>query len=454
MTPDVGATALGVAACYVFWRWLKRPGWGRVLGAGVLLGLTELTKMSSVLLFGLWLLLWLVWIVLQRRELSPRGLFARGSQLGVIFLVGLYVLNLGYGFEGSFQKLGDYRFHSQALGAPKRGKEARSKREGTNRFADSQLGAVPVPLPKNYLLGIDLLQLGAVETKQPAYLGGQWRDEGWWYYYLYALAVKVPLGMWVLLFVAGLVRLQGQAASVRCCDELVLLLSIGVFLLFFSSHTSLNKHLRYVLPIFPFTFIWISQVGQPTVLQRKAIAGIAGLALTWSVASSLWVYPHSLSYFNELAGGPTGGHAHLLGSNLEWGQDLLYLRRWLAKHPEARPLHFAYYLRHLVDPEIAGIEYKVPRPGPGAKRYASRDPKKRPNPNRVGPLPGWCAVSVNKLRSPSRWYDYFLHFEPVAMAGYSIYIYHIALDEANRVRGELGLPELPRSDGVSGGASE
>ena len=28
------------------------------------------------------------------------------------------------------------------------------------------------------------------------------------------------------------------------------------------------------------------------------------------------------------------------------------------------------------------------------------------------------------------------------MAGYSIYIYHITLDEANRVRRELGLPEL------------
>ena len=29
------------------------------------------------------------------------------------------------------------------------------------------------------------------------------------------------------------------------------------------------------------------------------------------------------------------------------------------------------------------------------------------------------------------------------MAGYSIYIYQITLDEANRVRRERGLPELP-----------
>jgi hypothetical protein len=37
---------------------------------------------------------------------------------------------------------------------------------------------------------------------------------------------------------------------------------------------------------------------------------------------------------------------------------------------------------------------------------------------------------------------YFQRFQPVAMAGYSIYIYYITLDEANRVRKELGLPEL------------
>jgi hypothetical protein len=38
---------------------------------------------------------------------------------------------------------------------------------------------------------------------------------------------------------------------------------------------------------------------------------------------------------------------------------------------------------------------------------------------------------------------YFSNFDPVAMAGYSIRIYHITIEDANRVRRELGLPELP-----------
>ena len=38
--------------------------------------------------------------------------------------------------------------------------------------------------------------------------------------------------------------------------------------------------------------------------------------------------------------------------------------------------------------------------------------------------------------------EQYLNPESVAMARYSIYIYHITPDEANRVRKELGLSEL------------
>lgn len=49
----------------------------------------------------------------------------------------------------------------------------------------------------------------------------------------------------------------------------------------------------------------------------------------WLVTSSLWLYPHSLSYFNEVIGGPLNGPRHLLGSNVDWGQDLRYVKWWL-----------------------------------------------------------------------------------------------------------------------------
>lgn len=53
-----------------------------------------------------------------------------------------------------------------------------------------------------------------------------------------------------------------------------------------------------------------------------------GVLASWIFASSLWVYPHSLSYFNESVSGPLNGPKHLLGSNVDWGQDILYARQW------------------------------------------------------------------------------------------------------------------------------
>ena len=56
------------------------------------------------------------------------------------------------------------------------------------------------------------------------------------------------------------------------------------------------------------------------------------LCLLATVSSTLAVYPHELAYFNEAAGGPENGYRHLLGSNLDWGQDLVLLKRWLLRH--------------------------------------------------------------------------------------------------------------------------
>jgi 4-amino-4-deoxy-L-arabinose transferase-like glycosyltransferase len=451
ITTDVGATVFGVAASYVFWRWLDRPGWLRALAAGLVLGLAELTKSTWILLFGLWPLLWVIWIASQRRESSRSGQLAHGFQLGVILLLGLYVLNLGYGFEGSFQKLGDYPFVSKALGGTKKGGSTALKGGGRNPFVGSWLGAVPVAVPREYLLGIDV-QKRAFEGRKWAYLRGEWQRGGWWYYYLYTLAIKVPLGTWMLVVLALVAGLWVPGFSAGWRKELLLLLPLAVLLVFVSLQTGVNHHLRYVLPIFPFAIIWMSKLARAVHLQHGRIAALGAVALTWSVVSSLWVYPHSLSYFNETVGGPTGGHAHLLGSNVEWGQDLLYFKRWVDRHPEARPLQFAYYLGHLVDPKIAGIEYTLPPLGPDSSAYAAGNQKKAASgqeaeavlqdPDEIGPKPGWYAASVNKICHYGKDYAYFLRFKPLDMVGYSIYIYHITLDEGNRVRRELGLPEL------------
>ncbi len=252
---------------------------------------------------------------------------------------------------------------------------------------------------------------------------------------------------------------------------MVVLAPFFVILIFVSSQTGFSVHSRYILPALPFLFVWTSKVGRvfemrPFTRKRLAMALAVALALTWSVGSSLAVYPHSLSYFNELAtvlptpadasyptpvetsnesilsriisAGPRNGPRHLLDSNIDWGHDLFYLEDWCESHPEARPIKVAYFGGYPL--EQSKIK-SAGAPPTGANR---EEIDERTGSAAFGPLPGWYALSVNYIYGRDRQYRYFLNFRPVAMAGYSICIYHITLDDANRVRKEIGLPELSR----------
>lgn len=347
MTPDAHATALGLAACYTFWRWLKKPTWSQAALTGAVLGLAELTKTTLILFYPLWPLMWVLYRWRDRRS-TPW--IREAGMLVLRMTIGLYVLNLGYGFEGSFTQLKNYHFVSNLLTSSTARKNVDLK--SSNRFADTWLGTLPVPLPKNYLLGVDIQQSDFENYGRPSYLRGEWRDHGWWYYYLFAVAIKVPLGLWLLGLLAIISRSKlsrrrersalsqltanGRQPTASLRDEFILLFPAATIVLVVSSKTGFSEHMRYVLPAFPFFFVAISGNCLKTMGRTYAAAKLRRrvdrsplllaklVALCWLVASSLSIYPHSLSYFNEAIGGPIGGPIFLSGSNVDWGQDLIY----------------------------------------------------------------------------------------------------------------------------------
>lgn len=360
---DAAGTALGLAACYTFWRWLKKPTWSQATLTGVVLGLAELTKTTLILFYPLWPLIWLVFRWSDRQSMRSRDWFREAGMLAARMLIGLYVLNLGYGFEGSLKPLGEFQFVSNMFSGKESrvetppqptGKERVEVSAGgvlQNRFANSWLGILPAPFPEQYLIGIDLQQSDFENYSRPSYLSGKWSDRGWWYFYLYAAVIKVPLGLWGLGGYLLLVRIAKGKAERRAClrDVFVLLTPPIVLLCVVSSKTGFSEHFRYALPVFPFLFVWVSGSILRTRLQpaeKKLDASIShGLMrlsvvrtivsesliaspyflLIWLGTSSLWIYPHSLSYFNETVCGPRGGSRHLVSSNVDWGQDLIYL---------------------------------------------------------------------------------------------------------------------------------
>ena len=480
--PDVGAAAFGVTAAYIFWKWLRNPCWKTAFIAGVILGLAELTKLTWLVLFLLWPALWIAWKLGEMSNKSAvdnalgkclkteKHLRGNGLQFGLIILLAIYVINLGYGFQGTFHKLGECEFVSQLLAGPSN--DIHTPIPDRNRFAASWLGDIPIPLPKDYLMGIDR-QKWDFERGLPSYLRGEWADHGWWHYYIYALAIKLPLGTWCMIALAIGVTIFVRGGAATWLDEMVVLAPGLTILIFVSSQTGFSVHSRYIIPALPFLFIWISKVARvfemrPFSKRWLAMAVAVVVALTWSVGSSLSIFPHSLSYFNELAivlptpadasypkpikknerngtlafnnatisAGPRNGPRHLLDSNIDWGQDLFYLKDWLDEHPGVKLDGLAFYGSYPAT--MAGIpETPMPATGREYEWFGPNQPQ-----NQLGPKPGWYALSVNYIYGRSQQYRYFLNFEPIAMAGYSIYIYHITLDEANRVRRELGLPEL------------
>ena len=146
ITPDTGATAFGLTAAYIFWKWLKTPGWPLALLPGLALGLAVLTKTTWIILFALWPALWLV--VAAAPTTPPFGVgLARTmpSTGGNVSPSSLTLLNLGYGFEDSFVPLGEFTFISESLGGPQQEKRFFRRRQPLRRYAGC--GSLPVPVP-------------------------------------------------------------------------------------------------------------------------------------------------------------------------------------------------------------------------------------------------------------------------------------------------------------------
>ena len=448
VTPDIPSAVAALGATYAFRRYLQTGLRRHAALAGVLLGVAQLTKFTMLLLYAVWPLLWLARVFVGRAKVDLGRVV---PQAALIVGLSLYVINLGYWFDGTGRRLKDFSFVSRSFRGVPAGWVSSSP--VGNRFDGTTLGQLPVPLPAEFLLGIDY-QRKDFESGFPSYLRGTWRSVGWWYYYLYALMVKEPLGTILLVGWGLALTLARRRAAAGAYEEWILLAPAAAVLIFVSSQTGFNHHMRYILPAFPFVAIATGKLAWFSGRGRRA--GLAvGLLLGWSAAGSLSVAPHWMSYFNEAAGGPTQGHDHLLDSNIDWGQDLLELKRWLAVHPEARPLGLVYF--HFLDPRIIGLEYELPPVAPA--RPEDWSPERAPL---FGPRPGWFAISVNYLRGmtfaapngrgETQWisehdsFAYFRQLRPVARAGYSIYIYNITPAEADAARARMGLPPLPPED--------
>ncbi len=410
VTPDIPATTMGLAVLYAFRHYLHKPTWKRTVLVGGLLGIAELTKMTLLLLYPLLGLLLAVSIGSTRR--TERHTARRLSEFAACVVVSLIVLNAGYLFHGTGQQLGDREFYSETLGGVREDWNTPG-----NRFRGTVMGNIPLPFPAAYVTGLDLQKRDFEGHWRPmySYLRGHQQLGGWWYYYLYCLLVKVPVGTWVLSLaaVASLTTTSSAASAKRWRETALLWLPPLLLFGFVSTQTGFSRYYRYILPAAPFVMIGLSRVFSPCVWQRRPwVTWLGTSGMVSMIVASLWVYPHSIAFFNLPSGGPANGHWHLLDSNVDWGQDLYCLRDWINQHPQRRPVYVAY--SGVFDPRVMGIKNVLSAESDGEN--SQQFP------------PGWYAISVNHLHgydNPEGRFTHFLKLVPVDRTGYSILMYHI-----------------------------
>jgi len=437
ITPDVGAAATFVVAVYCTARWIRTPTWGATAWMSLAITLAISAKTTNWLVFPVALLLW-CW---QQKPAMPHESARRRQllQFSLASFTAIFLFNSLYGFQGVGQRLGKYAFASQTLGDTI---ESRG-----NRFRGTLLGAVPIPLPSDFVSGIDIqkrdIERGLRVPGWQSYLYGTWRQGGWPYFYLAAMLVKESLGTLVLAVAAVLTHLRARTLFTISAIWLPAMAIIGLV----SSQSAFTMHYRYVLPALPFLYLF----GSSLVVHPQMLVRIASWALVGcSAIGSLSAYPHSLSHFNWTAGGGNRGEMFLVDSNIDWGQDLLFLKQWLRSHPEAASLKMAYF--GSFDPRDLGVAYQIPKALP--KNVQSRPVESQKG---LGPQPGWYAVSVNYKQGclmpvpddhgiyryfGEPVFSYFGEFEPITRIGGSIEVFHLTGSEVNRVRAKLGLPSI------------
>jgi hypothetical protein len=277
---------------------------------------------------------------------------------------------------------------------------------------------------------------------------------------------KVPEGTWALAIAALAVLVISPRSRASWFDELMVLTVPAVVLFVMSIFTNINLGLRYVLPIFPFLFIstgklipWAS--GLKGTRTRRTAELFVGASTVGTIAAALTIAPHYLAYFNWASGGPANGSAHLIDSNLDWGQDLVGLRRWMAANAPNERIGLAYFGQ--INPNIfrlrneGGFAWFLPPPRP---RTMERDlpPRYRRGLEGIRPKPGLYAVSASLVRGLRwrvyddelpRWaprsaemgaFSYFQELAPFATIGHSIFLYRITPEQSDRLARHWAVP--------------
>ena len=431
VTTDLGVTAFIIIAFYAYWWFLQKPCSGRLLVAGFAFFLLQVSKFSAPLLIPVFGLIALLSHMSQRQQKIKQPVFKSfkiaqdhpSLRSRPIWSLAVIIF-IGYLLVGAFYQLHLVNMpktvQHELINTSWAEHEAVTLKSALNWMVEQ-----PVLRPyAQYFLGFAMVashSIGGHTTYFMGEIGNHWP-----HYYLITYLLKEPISAQLLLlaslilFIAGAWQFARQKQGfgqkilqlTKNYSVQIGMLAFVLLLLFLGMRSRLQLGIRYILPIFPFLYMFIGwQISKLLESKVKIIAYIILiLIIGFQMNSVLKVHPYYLAYYNEYIGRPQNGWKYLVDSNTDWGQDLKRLAQFVKdkKIDHIRVDYFgggnaAYYLGDKA--EIWGYD--------------------------KGRAKGWFAISASAIQWNSQnEYDMSYkwltdNYEPVEQIGYSILVFHV-----------------------------
>ena len=381
VTTDLGVALFIFLAVYLLWEYLQLPTWGRLAAVGVSTGLALAAKFSALFLVAALSGIFALLVIAGEPCALPSNKnridrWPKTAQAGTLFLIVLFVAFLTIFPVYFFQ------------------------------------GIVP------WVTGLREF-LTHADTGHLSFFLGDYSYEGRWDYFGIAFLIKTPIGS-LLLIAASLVLYRvGKPLQRR---DTILLLIPPALIFIATTQAKVNIGLRHILPVYPFLFVLASRLATVR-LQREWALPFVFISTIFTAISSLRITPHQLAYFNEFVGGPDQGYRYLSDSNIDWGQDLRGLKKYMEQ--EKLPIIFLSYFG-TAPPSAYGIRYQsIARTGihevsPPSDKVPATAARKI------------FAISVYNLQDISTGSSPLFRWlwlrQPIAKIGYSIFIYDLSND--------------------------
>ncbi len=399
-TTDFGVALLIFGCLYFAWRVMRNASITNIAGMTAFFSLAVISKFSALLL-GPMIGGVLIVLTVGYRTMKPAKAFVIAAVLVAAAWLSIWGL---YGFRYLPSDSNAWSFHFQ-----------------DDPFVAARVPAVAAIVnwvdrlhlvPNAFIQGFLVNQMGMQE--RGAFLAGRYSAVGWWYYFPVVFLIKTPIAV-IVLFTIGVILSFKNWKTWGRDAALFLMLPVALFL-GPAMATHINIGVRHILPIYPFVIMLGAAAGNELAkknVRSRAVLAVLGVIYLLEFGRA---YPDTLAFFNQFVGGPDNGARYLVDSNLDWGQDLKPLKKWMDRNGVDH-INLAYF--GSADPAYYKINCTLL---PGSDAFV---------PGTTPPLPGYVAVSATILQGPyfteagRQFYKPLREREPVAKVGRSIYVYRV-----------------------------